>query len=394
MIECKICGFKGKRLTSHVTRKHGISTEDYKAHYGPLLSPSESQAQAARMAARNRSQKARDASRENIASVNDRYASDPTYKAKMDAAKRKGWTPEARANYGKLSSKLRKEEWAKGQHTLPKPKPKRPIHKVLWEESVALWKPSPTAPWPSESNRGRHSTCNPEVFDTLTHVSAYWVGFLMADGGVWNDGNGSRIQLSLQIADRPHVEDFAEFLNIGSARHDATYKGESFPAWRALVRSERLVFRLAEHGVVSDKSNKPLTVTSPCMAINPCFWRGYFDGDDNISIDRRNGSLMVEVGSTAYPLLQQICHFLARLRPKRRPYIPQRMTGKDRGGKQPFYRVRFGGPSARKFLETVYDAPGPRLSHKERTFRDWQASGWKSKRGFASRPQPPQRRSR
>ena len=34
---CSICGFKGKILTKHIIREHGITTKEYRDKYGSAI---------------------------------------------------------------------------------------------------------------------------------------------------------------------------------------------------------------------------------------------------------------------------------------------------------------------------------------------------------------------
>lgn len=59
----------------------------------------------------------------------------------------------------------------------------------------------------------RRHTIDETVFDCVTEQSAYWIGFLMADGCVhWNSPRSASIILSLTASDRSHVEKFRTFL--------------------------------------------------------------------------------------------------------------------------------------------------------------------------------------
>src|SRR3954454_243736 len=69
---------------------------------------------------------------------------------------------------------------------------------------------NPSAPWAPDLIRplSEHPP-NPESFRRITPVSAYWLGFLMADG---TRGKDHTIWLKLRRADRGHLEQFTQFL--------------------------------------------------------------------------------------------------------------------------------------------------------------------------------------
>jgi DNA-binding transcriptional regulator WhiA len=60
-------------------------------------------------------------------------------------------------------------------------------------------------------------TVNEAVFDTITEESAYWLGFLMADGSINTGKTGNpRIALTLAERDREHLVKFRKFLNCSN----------------------------------------------------------------------------------------------------------------------------------------------------------------------------------
>lgn len=139
------------------------------------------------------------------------------------------------------------------------------------------------------------------VFDTITEESAYWIGFLMADGSI-NDKNGgaASIQISLQRRDRFQLEKFKNFLK--SEHPIFEYKNKEISHFG--IRSNRLVNKLSEYGVVPRKS----FIASPpnCIEFNRHFWRGIIDGDGSVSERSKyatinlTGSLEIIKGFIAY----------------------------------------------------------------------------------------------
>lgn len=110
--------------------------------------------------------------------------------------------------------------------------------------------------------------------------TAYWLGFLSADGSVISCKSYS-VQLELQKGDRGHVEKFLDFVDSDAPITDhAVWTGSTQP--RVTVSSRRMVESLVRWGVVPNKS----LVISPCMAVPPVlrrhYWRGVVDGDGGI----------------------------------------------------------------------------------------------------------------
>lgn len=122
------------------------------------------------------------------------------------------------------------------------------------------------------------------VFDAVTEESAYWVGFLMADGNVNRDGQV--ITLSLQQRDKDHVEAFRRFLKAENPVRIRMSSGcglvkKKFSNAMFSVSSTRLREALARFGVVPNKS---LTAKVTGLEFNRDFWRGLVDGDGSIGV--------------------------------------------------------------------------------------------------------------
>jgi hypothetical protein len=121
-----------------------------------------------------------------------------------------------------------------------------------------------------------HRTCELDetVFDTLTPESAYWVGMLMSDGYLTEEGLS--VNMRLQIGDKAHVEKLQAFLKSTHAvrlNKAATSVGLS-------VKSPKLYAALQSYGV---RPNKSFTAeVAPVLAHNRDFWRGIADGDGSL----------------------------------------------------------------------------------------------------------------
>ena len=112
----------------------------------------------------------------------------------------------------------------------------------------------------------RRYTLNEAAFSCVTEQSAYWAGFLMADGCVYKNS----IILGLDHADVGHVEAFRDFLSAG---HPLKKQRNLM---LLSVRSARLSEDLATFGVLPNKS---LTATVSRLEADRHFWRGLIDGD-------------------------------------------------------------------------------------------------------------------
>ena len=134
--------------------------------------------------------------------------------------------------------------------------------------------------------------------------SAYWVGFLMADGCI--PQTLKSIQLGLDVESRPHLEKFQTFLGSNFKIRDTItrLKGrdEDYPANVVSVYSKKIVDDLKRYGVVPNKSFR---AGVKVLENNPHFWRGVIDGDGSISKNN-----MLEFGCSSLELVTQFRDFV------------------------------------------------------------------------------------
>lgn len=125
-------------------------------------------------------------------------------------------------------------------------------------------------------------------FDSVTKESAYWLGFLFADGCV---DNKNRVRLMLQESDRAHILKFRKFVG---ATEFQVQECAGYSRTAIEFTSSLLCSKLAKFGIIPRKT---LTSTPPDIEILGeylrDFLRGLFDGDGTIceSFSNRNSKL-------------------------------------------------------------------------------------------------------
>jgi hypothetical protein len=109
-------------------------------------------------------------------------------------------------------------------------------------------------------------------------ATAYWLGFLFADGSVTRRGG---VTLVLQERDTDHVRAFAAFLGSNAPIASLTRQ----PGARLSIHSVRLARDLRALGCVPNKAAEAL-LRPPSLPnhLFPHFARGYFDGDGSAYI--------------------------------------------------------------------------------------------------------------
>ncbi|MGF9711624.1 hypothetical protein [Paenibacillus naphthalenovorans] len=200
---------------------------------------------------------------------------------------------------------------------------------------------------------------NENYFQTLTPESAYWLGFIQADGNV----SSERHVLSIEIHSRDKylLEMFAE--DIGAETHNITLNKRNHARLR--LWSKRMHADLIALGILPRKS---FTGSYPIIEDRTLFKhyiRGVFDGDGSIMMkkrkDRSPRPRAVILGSKsfcdwAFPLIQKCANI-------------------NVGGVyalSTIYGVTFEGyPSVEKFYSWLYeDSNGLCLERKKQRFEE------------------------
>jgi hypothetical protein len=137
-----------------------------------------------------------------------------------------------------------------------------------------------------------------DAFSRLSDTSAYWLGFIAADGCVTRE---RVVQIALHACDEAHLHRFHDFLGCPERPL------RRLPNLRvSQVSSARLAEDLRLWGIVERKSSVGVAL-HPDLVMQPGFWRGAIDGDGSIFRTRR-----VTVSLCGHPrLLDHYRTFLA-----------------------------------------------------------------------------------
>lgn len=124
---------------------------------------------------------------------------------------------------------------------------------------------------------------NHDAFIDVTPNSAYWIGFLMADGCInyRKDSNTVAINLQLAIKDYEHLVKFKSFMEAENpiSRSWQNTNFGSFECCRFSFCSHRVANNLADYGV---KPRKTFDAKISLLENNRDFWRGMVDGDGSL----------------------------------------------------------------------------------------------------------------
>ena len=129
------------------------------------------------------------------------------------------------------------------------------------------------------------------IFETIdTEEKAYWLGFIMADGGVcyttnyYKESNKpNRLYINLSIKDYTMLEKFNKFLNYDKPIKTYIPKGtySTNEMCNVTVNSVKLCKDLGCYGIVPNKTGKEYMPSLSSYLIRH-FIRGFFDGDGSV----------------------------------------------------------------------------------------------------------------
>ncbi len=130
---------------------------------------------------------------------------------------------------------------------------------------------------------------NEGYFDALeTPEQVYWLGFIVADGCVlWNKATGNyALQIALQGSDIAHLRMLQHDLGSTKGPQRDIRNGTVRVTWY----SKRLAGSLIGKNVVPRKSGKEVLPAFPEYFARD-FWRGVFDGDGCLAIQRKSSAV-------------------------------------------------------------------------------------------------------
>lgn len=142
--------------------------------------------------------------------------------------------------------------------------------------------------------RRRKYSLNESAFEVVTEESAYWVGFIMADGCISRDKSpdSRRLRINLKFSDANHLQRLRSFLQYEgqvATRDNGRYCSLE-------INSARLVASLRRYGVVERKS---CTASVIHLNTNLHFWRGLIDGDGTLYLYKNMYPALSLCGSEA-----------------------------------------------------------------------------------------------
>lgn len=210
------------------------------------------------------------------------------------------------------------------------------------------------------SAANRKHALNESAFDSVSPESAYWVGFVMADGCVTIQPYSNCLTLCVARQDAEHLETFRAFL--GSSHPITVVQPRGFadadgpPLSRIVIASHRLVGDLARFGVGPRKS---MTAEVRILETDPHFWRGAIDGDGFVFVSGENKLTVGCVGSFA--MMTQLRNFFRDASPGCRASVIAMGS---------IWSIRTSGKHAAAILRKIYPEGCVALPRKRQAAED------------------------
>lgn len=222
------------------------------------------------------------------------------------------------------------------------------------------------------SNSESHKRCslNEFAFSRITPESAYWAGFIFADGYILHRGSSAALTIRITEADIAHLKKFRNFL--GSS-HAITRIAKNTKQWTGSkgavqfsIRSSKIAGDLENWGWKSKLQHDP--VNELCESSD--FWRGVIDGDGWIRLVHQksyyNNHPKIKVWSKprvvprlelvgGYPLLEKFAKFVHIHTGKKPKVLPHKSI----------FRVTLGGGIAKVMVQVLYENACVSLDRKQ-----------------------------
>jgi len=149
--------------------------------------------------------------------------------------------------------------------------------------------------------------CNENFFVNLTAISAYWAGFIAADGCLWSkNGRGKSLFIGLKQSDIKHLEKFRKAIKSNAK---ISYIKSNNSVHIGLWSEDKIFDSLTKLGIEQNKSLriKKVKITHRFMSH---FIRGVFDGDGYFG-GKKVTHIQFQIGGYK-PLLEQIQEVLVK----------------------------------------------------------------------------------
>jgi hypothetical protein len=221
------------------------------------------------------------------------------------------------------------------------------------------------------ADKQRKHKLNLYHFDPLDEIGCYWLGFLYADGSVFQRTGATELSVGVRVqkGDKYHLENF--LTDIGSDQlvtmvwsNSHKINGRTIkPGWYANIQINNyyLADILIRYGMKPDALYKRRL---PQIKYYDQFMRGFLDGDGTVRKWKSNGKyyyLNIQYAITYQTLAQDICNLISKMFDiNTRPYP----------SKSGIYYIKLNGSAAITIADWIWANPIRLLSRKHQKYKD------------------------
>lgn len=194
-------------------------------------------------------------------------------------------------------------------------------------------------------------------FYKLSEETCYWLGFIAADGCIFDYGNGNvGFTLSLNEKDKEHIEKFQKFIKDS---RELYYK-EDYKTYTLTIKRRDIFDLLLQYEIHPAKSLSIQAPTYLQTEEQKKWWiRGYIDGDGSLAITKsREDYMAFEVGIVGTP---SVLEFI-------RPFAKTEAKLYQKKGQNSYALTIQGNHKVFDFIHWLYDNAKIYLNRKFETF--------------------------
>ena len=206
---------------------------------------------------------------------------------------------------------------------------------------------------------------NTDLFKTINEISAYWMGFILADGTFRKNTSSKSYQLlfCLSIKDKSHLEKFRESIQPGVSitiiepKETDCFKNNG--SCRIGITNTEICKDIWKYGITPNKSKEVILKNE--IIFNKHFWRGFVDGDGYLGYTEsgNNKQRLEVVGNIS--TLNYFLDFCKTIIPDLKNQVKPHKN---------IYCVRLGGKTAKTILKELYEGSSIFLDRKKEKYEN------------------------
>lgn len=193
----------------------------------------------------------------------------------------------------------------------------------------------------------------------LNEESAYWLGFIAADGTIRKNRN--QIKIGLSIVDKNHLIKLKNFIKCNNKIQERETK-DGYGTCELLFSHKQVKNDLSIYGIIPNKTyTNTISMKNIPQKLKPFFLLGYLDGDGSFSLNEKTKQCSLKIVSYGDKILKEfdnLCNNNGHLYKYKR-------------GNNVLYSLEFSTTKTMKIL-SLYDISKVFLDRKKQKFKEIQ----------------------